>query len=57
MPKNVLFKAMEKAVAGMRVSWDSEFQMMPEDKYIKHVTETLTEGEGKLTRPQAEAQW
>ena len=30
---------------------------MPEDRYIKHVTEVLTEGEGKLTKPQAQAQW
>jgi hypothetical protein len=29
---------------------------MPEDAYIKHVTETLLEGEGRLTKA-AQLQW
>ena len=35
---------MEKTVAGSRVSYEAELRMMPEDKYVKHVTEVLTEG-------------
>ena len=57
MSAKALFEVLDKHLAGSRVSYDSELRLMPEDAYIKHVTEVLTEGEGKLTRPQATAQW
>ncbi|CAE7788534.1 unnamed protein product [Symbiodinium sp. CCMP2592] len=57
VPKGVLFQSMEKSVAGSRVSHDAEYKYMPEDLYTKHVTEVITEQEGRLTGAQAAAQW
>ena len=31
-----------------------EAELTPEDKYVKHVTEVLTEGRAKMTCPQAD---
>ena len=52
-----LFETLDRHMAGSRVSFDADMKMMPEDAFIKHATEVVTEGEGKLTRPQAAAQW
>ena len=57
VPKGILFMTLEKKVAGSRVSHDAELRLMPEDAYLRHATETLTEQEGRLTGSQAAAQW
>lgn len=54
--KSTLFTTLEKTTATSRVTYDTELKFMPEDAYIKHVTETLLEGEGRLTKA-AQLQW
>ena len=55
--KSMLFSCLEQTSATSRVQFGTECQMMPEDVYIKHATETLSEGEGRLTKAQANIQW
>eukprot|EP00435_Cladocopium_sp_Y103_P041584 s774_g11.t1 len=57
VPKGTLFQSLEKHIATSRVMFDSEMVFMTEDYWIKHATETLTELQGRLTAPQAQAQW
>lgn len=37
--------------------FDTEMEMLPKDAYVKHVTEVLTEKQGRMTAAQADAQW
>lgn len=55
--KSLLFSSLESSSATSRVQFGTECQMMPEDVYVKHVTEKLSEGEGRLTKVQANIQW
>lgn len=57
VPKATLFSTLEKTVATSRVMYDTKHRFMPEDAYVKHVTEVLLEGEGRLTKAQATLQW
>lgn len=47
---------LEKVTATSRVMYDTRHRFMPEDAYIKHATEVLLEGEGRLTKAQAALQ-
>lgn len=55
--KSTLFTSLESVSATSRVQFGTEMQMMPEDVYFKHATEKLSEGEGRLTKAQAQIQW
>ena len=57
VPRATLFSTLEKTVATSRVMYDTKHRFMPEDTYVKHVTEVLLEGEGRLTKAQATLQW
>ncbi|CAJ1382744.1 unnamed protein product [Effrenium voratum] len=54
---STLFQSLETMVAGSRITFQTECEMMPEDMYLRYATEVLTEMNGRLTRAQAVSQW
>ena len=55
--KSTLFQALEETAATSRVSYNTRHKLMTDDGYIKFATEQLTEGEGRLTKAQANINW